>query len=251
MLLDDNFAHIVEAVEEGRAAFDNIRRFLTYHLTDNVAELTPFVVWALSGGSIPLMITVLQVLALDIGTDLLPALALGVGGPEPGIDAAGRPATASARLLGRRVIGRAFGFLGPVEAVGVDGHAARSVRRCSSRWPDLRSPWTGPRQGDPVHDGVRRHRLHADGERVRVPQHPGLALPIGPLGNRLLVGAVLIEALALLAFVYVPPLAGALGMQPLEPAQWLPVLVTPLVLVAAEEARKAIVRARLSPRARQ
>ena len=51
VLLDDNFAHIVEAVEEGRAAFDNIRRFLTYHLTDNVAELAPFVVWALSAGA--------------------------------------------------------------------------------------------------------------------------------------------------------------------------------------------------------
>ena len=79
--LDDNFARIVEAVEEGRAAFENIRRFLTYHLTDNVAELAPFVVWALSGGRIPLMISVLQVLALDIGTDLLPALALGAEKP--------------------------------------------------------------------------------------------------------------------------------------------------------------------------
>ena len=74
VLLDDNFAHIVEAVEEGRAAFDNTRDFLTYHLTDNVAELAPFVIWALSGGAIPLLLTVLQVLALDIGTDLLPAL---------------------------------------------------------------------------------------------------------------------------------------------------------------------------------
>ena len=85
VLLDDNFAHIVEAVEEGRATFDNIRRFLTYHLTDNVAELTPFAVWALSGGSFPLMLSVLQVLALDIGTDLLPALALGAERPAPDV----------------------------------------------------------------------------------------------------------------------------------------------------------------------
>jgi P-type E1-E2 ATPase len=53
VLLDDNFAHIVEAVEEGRAAFDNIKRFLTYHLTDNVVELAPFAAWALSAGSYP------------------------------------------------------------------------------------------------------------------------------------------------------------------------------------------------------
>ena len=47
VLLDDDFATIVTAIEQGRATFANIRRFLTYHLTDNVAELTPFVVWAL------------------------------------------------------------------------------------------------------------------------------------------------------------------------------------------------------------
>ena len=83
MLLDDDFATIVAAVEQGRATFANIRRFLTYHLTDNVAELTPFVVWALSGGRFPLALGVLQILALDIGTDLLPALALGAEPPEP------------------------------------------------------------------------------------------------------------------------------------------------------------------------
>ena len=74
VLLDDDFATIVAAVEQGRATFANLRRFLTYHLTDNVAELAPFVVWALSGGRFPLAIGVLQVLALDIGTDTLPEI---------------------------------------------------------------------------------------------------------------------------------------------------------------------------------
>ncbi len=62
VLLDDDFATIVAAVEQGRATFTNVHRFLTYHLTDNVAELTPFVVWALSGGSFPLALGVLQIL---------------------------------------------------------------------------------------------------------------------------------------------------------------------------------------------
>ncbi|HMM41929.1 MAG TPA: cation-transporting P-type ATPase, partial [Thermomicrobiales bacterium] len=75
VLLDDDFATIIMAVRQGRATFANIRRFLTYHLTDNVAELTPFVVWALSGGTVPLALGVLQVLCLDIGADILPALA--------------------------------------------------------------------------------------------------------------------------------------------------------------------------------
>ena len=85
VLLDDDFSTIVAAVEQGRATYANVRRFLTYHLTDNVAELTPFVVWALSGGRFPLALGVLQILCLDIGTDLLPALALGAEPPSAGV----------------------------------------------------------------------------------------------------------------------------------------------------------------------
>ena len=82
VLLDDNFETIVTAVAQGRSTFANIRRFLTYHLADNVAELAPFVVWALTAGRFPLAIGVLQVLALDIGTDVFPALALGAEPPD-------------------------------------------------------------------------------------------------------------------------------------------------------------------------
>ena len=85
VLLDDDFSTIVAAIEQGRTTFANIHRFLTYHLTDNVAELTPFVVWALSGGRFPLALGVLQILCLDIGTDLLPAIALGNEAPSPGV----------------------------------------------------------------------------------------------------------------------------------------------------------------------
>jgi magnesium-transporting ATPase (P-type) len=77
VLLGDDLATIVAAVEQRRATFSNIRRSLTYHLTDNVAELTPSVVWALSGGRSPLALGVLQNLFLDLGTDRLPALGLG------------------------------------------------------------------------------------------------------------------------------------------------------------------------------
>ena len=113
VLLDDRFESIVAAIGLGRATFTNIRRFLTYHLTDNVAELTPFVVWALSGGQIPLALTVLQVLALDIGTDLLPALAL--GGEPAGRRAMEGPIRTSS-LIDRRLLVRALGVLGPAEA---------------------------------------------------------------------------------------------------------------------------------------
>ena len=68
---------IVSGVEQGRATFVNVRRFLTYHLTDNVAELTPFVVWALSGGQFPLALSVLQIPVIDLGTDTLSAVSAG------------------------------------------------------------------------------------------------------------------------------------------------------------------------------
>ncbi|WP_350275732.1 cation-transporting P-type ATPase [Kribbella sp. HUAS MG21] len=114
VLLDDHFASIVTAIRLGRATFSNVRRFLTYHLADNVAELAPFVAWALSGGSMPLAIGVLQVLALDIGTDVLPALALGVERPGPRV--LNGPAR-HRRLIDHRLLGRAFGVLGLTEAV--------------------------------------------------------------------------------------------------------------------------------------
>jgi magnesium-transporting ATPase (P-type) len=113
VLLDDNFATIVAAVELGRATFANARRFLTYHLTDNVAELTPFAIWALSGGRFPLALGVLQVLALDIGTDTLSATALGAEPPAAHVML--QPPT-TGRLLDRTVATRAFGVLGPTEA---------------------------------------------------------------------------------------------------------------------------------------
>ncbi len=113
VLLDDNFATIVAAIRQGRATFANARRFLTYHLTDNVAELTPFAIWALSGGRFPLALGVLQILALDIGTDTLSAAALGA---EPADSAVMHRPPTTGRLLDRTVAVRAFGVLGPTEA---------------------------------------------------------------------------------------------------------------------------------------
>lgn len=129
VLLDDDFETVVTAIAYGRATFANLRRFLTYHLTDNVAELAPFVVWALSGGRIPLALTVLQVLALDLGTDTLSAVALGAEAPRR--EVLHRPPVAG-RLLDGLVARRAFGVLGPVEA-GL-GLAAFAVTLLAGGW---------------------------------------------------------------------------------------------------------------------
>jgi P-type E1-E2 ATPase len=70
ILTDDNFASIINAVEEGRTVYANIRKFAMYVFNSNMAEAMPFVLWILSGGLIPLGLTVMQVLAIDLGTDL-------------------------------------------------------------------------------------------------------------------------------------------------------------------------------------
>src|SRR5207342_405559 len=114
VLLDDDFATIVAAVEQGRATFSNVHRFLTYHLADNVAELTPFVAWALSGGRFPLALGVLQVLCLDIGTDILPAVALGA---EPASPRALAQPPLGRHLVDRLLLFRALLVLGLTEAV--------------------------------------------------------------------------------------------------------------------------------------
>jgi magnesium-transporting ATPase (P-type) len=85
VLMDDSFASIVAAIEEGRIVFDNLRKFVTYIFAHSTPEVVPFLLFALSGGSIPLPITAVQILAIDLGTETLPALALGREPGEPGL----------------------------------------------------------------------------------------------------------------------------------------------------------------------
>jgi magnesium-transporting ATPase (P-type) len=84
ILTDDNFKSIVAAIEEGRAIFDNIKRFAAYVLNSNPQEMYPYILWVLFPGT-PLAMTVMGVLAVDVGTDLVPAMGLGVEPPERGV----------------------------------------------------------------------------------------------------------------------------------------------------------------------
>jgi calcium-translocating P-type ATPase len=84
ILTDDNFASIVSAIEEGRAIFENIKKFSAYIFNSNPQELIPFILWMLIPG-FPLVMTVMGVLAVDVGTDLIPAMGLGIEPPEKGI----------------------------------------------------------------------------------------------------------------------------------------------------------------------
>ncbi|WP_447980632.1 cation-translocating P-type ATPase [Candidatus Nitrospira bockiana] len=113
ILLDDNFATIVNAIEEGRTVYANIRKFVTYVLSSNVPEIVPYLAYGLL--AIPLPLTIPQILAVDLGTDMLPALALGAEPSDP--KTMHRPPRARReRLLNGALLSRAYGFLGLIEA---------------------------------------------------------------------------------------------------------------------------------------
>jgi len=116
ILTDDNFGSIVNAIEEGRAVYENIKRFCTYIFTSNTPEAVPFVLYALSGTAIPLAIRVMQVLAIDLGTDIVPALGLGSEPPEPGTMQQ-PPRKLTDHLITRDLLSRAYLVLGPVQAL--------------------------------------------------------------------------------------------------------------------------------------
>lgn len=116
ILTDDNFASIVNAVEEGRAVFANIKKFTTYIFTSNTPEAVPFIIFAFSRGLIPPALTVMEILTIDLGTDLIPALALGAEPPEPGtMDRP--PRSLKEHVITRDLIFRAYVWLGLPQSI--------------------------------------------------------------------------------------------------------------------------------------
>jgi magnesium-transporting ATPase (P-type) len=227
VLLDDHFATIVAAVRQGRATFGNVRRFLTYHLTDNVAELAPFLLWAMSGGSFPLALGVLQILALDIGTDLLPALGLGA---EPAVGRAMTTRVARPHLVDGALLRRAFGVLGPTEALVALSAFGLVLLAGGWHWGATPPPLLLATASGTAFAAIVLGQL-ANAFACRSETRTVRATGLG--GNRLLLVAVVAELGALAAFLFVPPVAGLLGGDPPTATGWLlAALAVPLVWLA-------------------
>ncbi|EHQ35044.1 cation-translocating P-type ATPase [Methanoplanus limicola] len=112
ILLDDNFASIVAAIEEGRTVYFNIKKFVTYILSSNIPEIVPYILQFFL--RIPLPLSVIQILTIDLGSDMLPGLALGSEKPED--DIMNRPPVGKdERILDAEVFKRGYFFLGAIE----------------------------------------------------------------------------------------------------------------------------------------
>jgi sodium/potassium-transporting ATPase subunit alpha len=238
ILLDDNFASIVAAVEEGRAVFANLRKFLTYILSSNVPELVPYLACVLL--SIPLPLTVIQILAVDLGTDMLPALALGA--EKPSADVMAQPPRPYAEhLLNSGLLWRAYGFLGVLEALAALTAFFFVLNR------------GGWQYGTPLATNAPLYLMAttacfaaivvAQVVNVFLCRQPSQAtFGVGFFSNRLLFWAIAAE-LALLALVVYTPWGNRLfATHPLPAEVWWVTVGCALGMLLLEELRKWLVR---------
>jgi len=238
VLLDDNFASIVNAIEEGRAVFENIRKFLTYILTSNIPELVPYLAFVLA--RIPLPLTIIQILAVDLGTDMLPALALGAERPHG--DLMRRPPRpARERLLSWALLARAYLWLGPLQAAAAMAAFFLVLRAGGWQYGEM------PAATDPLYLQATTACLAAivmaQVVNVFLCRHPEeTAFAFRPADNPLLLAAVAVEVALILAIVYTPLGNAAFGTRPLPAEPWLAMAALALAIGAAEELRKLAVR---------
>ena len=240
VLLDDNFASIVEAIEEGRTVFENIRKFLTYILTSNIPELVPYLAFALA--RVPLALTVLQILAVDLGTDLVPALGLGAEPPDRTVMRR-PPRRKDERLLTPGLLVRAYLFLGAFEAAAAMGAFFFVVT--GKAWL-----WHAPATLD---DLLYRQGTTACLTAIVLMQVVNVFLCrscrdsvfMQPLfRNRLLLTGVAAELLLILLINYTRAGQAVFGTAPIGVDAWFAVVPFALTMLIAEEARKAVVRLR-------
>jgi potassium/sodium efflux P-type ATPase len=250
VLTDDNFATIVVAIEQGRSIYQNIRKFMTYILASNVPEIVPFL--GMVALKIPPALTILQILAVDLGTDMVPALALGAESPEPGImERPPRPRNES--LLNGALLLRAYGFLGAIEAVlsmlgfflvwSGHGYSLADLQQVT--------PAILAHTAEPAVTAIYRQSTTMTLAVIVACQVGNLFACRSDLrsafrqswsNNSLLWFGICFECVALFAFIDFPPFRYIFATAALEPRHWLLVLVCPPLLLGAEELRKIWLR---------
>jgi magnesium-transporting ATPase (P-type) len=244
ILTDDNFASIVHAVEEGRAVYANIRKFAVYVFNSNMAEAVPFIVFLFSRGLIPLPMTVMQVLAIDLGTDMVPAIGLGAEPPEAGVMQR-PPRSQKEPLLNLRLLGKALLWYGMIESVA--SMSAYFFLNWLHGWPAVPLAAAGTltyRMATTMTlAGVVVTQLGAvmgcRTDRTSV-------FRIGFLTNRLVLWGIAAELTLLGILIYVPFMQPIFNTGPIGPREWLYLFAWTPVIFLLDEVRKVILRRRES-----
>ena len=249
VLTDDNFATIAAAVEAGRRVYDNVRKFICYIFAHAVPEVLPFVVFAVAGGAVPLPLTVMEILAIDLGTDTLPALALSREPAEPGLmDRPPRPRRQG--VISGGMLARAWGFLGLISASLVLAGFFLTLRHAGWHPGDA----TGP--GSPLHHVYRQATTVTwlgivacqVGTAFAVRTDHASLRTVGVFSNRLLLASIGVALLFAAAMVYLPVMHGLFGTEALTAGQIATVAPFPFIVWGADELRRLILRHDHRPR---
>ena len=238
ILLDDNFASIVSAVEEGRAVFQNIRKFLTYVLVHNTAELVPVLCFALL--PIPLPLTPIQALTVDMATDSLTALGLGVERSDPDIMRV-PPRPPRSPLMDLSLALRSYFFLGAVEAASA--MAAFFFILFDGGWlygQDLPAQSTLYRSATA---GCLTAIIVTQIANVFICRDKVRSIFAMPMfDNKIILAGITLEVALMILIDFTPLGNQLLGTAPLPARAWLVILPCALAMFLVEESRKWIVR---------
>jgi magnesium-transporting ATPase (P-type) len=238
ILTDDNFASIVNAIEEGRAVYANIRKFTTYIFTSNFPEAVPFVAFAFTQGRIPLAINVMEVLSIDLGTDIVPALGLGAEPPEPGLMDR-PPRSQKDHVVDFRLVARAYLWLGPME--GLAAMAAFYFQYWTNgyagQWLNL--PASGTLYLSATAMALAGVVASQIGNLFAERSERISPFRINPFNNRLLWGGIATELALVLLITHVPFLQSFIGTAAFPAINWAFLALWIPVMLLADQLWKA------------
>ncbi|WP_125607339.1 cation-translocating P-type ATPase [Lapidilactobacillus bayanensis] len=239
ILTDDNFASIVSAIEEGRAVYSNIQKFLIYILTSNVPEAMPSVLFLFSRGIIPLPLTVMQILTVDLGTDLIPAIGLGSEQAESGIMNQ-PPRRRDAHLLNKSVIWKAFAWYGLMaSAISTFAYFFTNMQ---NGWPKIALASSGYNYREATTMTLAAIVFTQIAAVMNCRTQKASVFKNGLFSNHLIWVGIIFEICLLAVLVYTPFFQGLFNTAPLNVNDWLFLACIPIPLFLIEELRKYIAR---------
>ena len=244
ILTDDNFASIVNAVEEGRAVYANIKRFTSYIFTSNTPEAVPFIIFALSGARIPIALNVMHILAIDLGTDIVPALALGAELPEAGVMDR-PPRNLDEHVITRSLLLRSYAWLGPIQSLAAMAafYFMYWTNGYWGRWIDL--PGDGGLYRAATAMALGAVVTTQIGNLLTQRTETASVFKSPFFNNKLIWVGIASELLAVAAFVYLPVFQKFIGTNSFPLINWVFLFAWTPSLLLMDELRKWTVRKRM------